>query len=138
MRSFFLILGFFTRLPVPKTSFTEERFKKGLKLMPLAGLVIGIILVLILLLLNALSVPILVRSAILVGAYIFITGGLHFDGLADTCDGVFSGRNREQSFEIMKDSRIGVFGMIGIFMAGILYFALFTGESAKCKDFGAV
>jgi adenosylcobinamide-GDP ribazoletransferase len=63
---------------------------------------------------------------VLTSAYIILTGGLHFDGLADTCDGVFSGRSREQSLEIMKDSRIGVFGMLGIFMTGLFYFALFT------------
>ena len=126
MKAFFLALGFFTRLPVPKVEFTETRYGKAMKLIPLVGLVIGVILVLVSLLITALHVPVLIRSAILMCAYIILTGALHFDGLADTCDGVFSGRTRTQSLEIMKDSRIGVFGTLGLFMAGILYFALFT------------
>ena len=126
MKSFFLMIGFFTRLPVPKVEFTEQSYQKAVKLMPLVGLVIGAILVLIVFIANLLAVPALIRGAIVLCAYIFLTGGLHFDGLADTCDGVFSGRNREQSLEIMKDSRIGVFGTLGIFMAGLFYFALFS------------
>ena len=129
MKSFFLALGFFTRLPVPKMDFSEERYARAMKLIPLVGLVIGAILVLLALLVNMLRVPDLLRGAILMCAYIILTGGLHFDGLADTCDGVFSGRSREQSLEIMKDSRIGVFGVLSLVMSGILYFALFTAAS---------
>jgi len=127
MKSFLLMIGFFTRLPVPKIEFTEEHYRRAVKLMPLVGLVIGAILVLVQLLAVALNVPVLIRGAILLCVYILLTGGLHFDGLADTCDGVFSGRTREQSLEIMKDSRIGVFGTLGIFMAGLFYFVTFNG-----------
>ena len=126
MKSFFLAIGFFTRLPVPKMEFSEERYAKAMKLIPLVGLVIGAIIVLLALFINILGAPVLVRGAVLMCAYIFLTGGLHFDGLADTCDGVFSGRSRERSLEIMKDSRIGVFGVLSLVMSGLLYFALFT------------
>jgi len=118
------MVGFLTRLPVPKTEFTEERYEKATKLMPLVGLLIGAILVLIVFIANLLMIPALVKGAIVLCAYIFITGGLHFDGLADTCDGIFSGRTREQALDIMKDSRIGVFGTLGIFLAGLFYFVL--------------
>ena len=94
-----------------------------MKLIPLVGLVVGAILVLIAVILTCLGLQPMIRGAVLTGVYFLITGGLHMDGLADTCDGVFSGRSREQSLEIMKDSRIGVFGTLGIFMAGLLYFA---------------
>ena len=124
--SFFLMIGFFTRLPVPKVEFTEERFRKSMVLMPLVGLVIGAILLLIQWLLNWIETPPIIMGAVLTGAYVFLTGGLHLEGLGDTCDGVFSGRSRERSLEIMKDSRIGVFGTLGIFMTGLMYFALFT------------
>lgn len=46
--------------------------------------------------------------------YLIITGGLHIDGLADTFDGIFSYRSKEDMLKIMKDSRIGAFGVIGI------------------------
>lgn len=47
---------------------------------------------------------------------IVITGGLHIDGLSDTADGLFSHRSRERKLEIMKDSHIGVMGMITVLM----------------------
>ena len=126
MKLFILAIGFFTRLPVSKIEYTDERYRKAVKLAPLVGLVIGAILVLIQLLTVALDVPAFIRGALILCAYIVLTGGLHFDGLADTCDGVFSGRTREKSLEIMKDSRIGVFGTLGIFMTGLFYFAMFS------------
>lgn len=46
-----------------------------------------------------------------------ITGGLHLDGLADTCDGLFSGRSLSRKLEIMKDSRTGAMGVIAIVLA---------------------
>jgi len=126
MKPFFLALGFFTRLPVPNIEAAEEHYRRAMKLAPLAGLVIGAILVLIQVLLAWLNAPGVIQAAILTFAYIFLTGGLHFDGLADTCDGIFSGKSREQSLEIMKDSRIGVFGTLGLLIAGLCYFAAFT------------
>ena len=129
------MIGFFTRLPVPKTAkdgFTDERYRKAVKLMPLVGLVIGAILTAVKLILSFVEMPAFVDGAIILCVYIFITGGLHFDGLSDTCDGVFSGRSREQSLEIMKDSRIGVFGTLGIFMAGLFYFVMFSNVPAAC------
>ncbi|MDR3365230.1 MAG: adenosylcobinamide-GDP ribazoletransferase [Clostridiales Family XIII bacterium] len=128
MKSFLLMVGFFTRLPVPQIEFTEERYRKAAKLLPLVGLAVGAILVLVSAI--GLVTPPMIRGAVLACAYIILSGGLHFDGLADTCDGVFSGRSREQSLEIMKDSRIGVFGTLGIFMVGLLYFALLTAAPA--------
>jgi len=126
MKLFFLVIGFFTRLPVPKIEYSDESYRRAVKLIPLVGLVIGGILVLAQILLIVLNVPGLIGGAILLSLYIFLTGGLHFDGLADTCDGVFSGRNREQALEIMKDSRLGVFGMLGIFVTGLFYFVLLS------------
>ena len=46
---------------------------------------------------------------IIVVSEFLLTGGLHADGLMDTSDGLFSGRERERKLEIMKDSRIGSF-----------------------------
>jgi len=54
-----------------------------------------------------------------------MTGGIHFDGLMDTCDGIFSGRSRERILEIMRDSRVGSMGvMAGIFNVMLRYSVL--------------
>ncbi|MGL5574910.1 MAG: adenosylcobinamide-GDP ribazoletransferase, partial [Sarcina sp.] len=57
----------------------------------------------------------------------WITGGLHLDGLSDSFDGLFSGRSKERILEIMKDSRIGVFGVISLITI-ILGYTIFLGE----------
>lgn len=115
MRSFLLMITFLTRIPFKYPyKYDEKDFIKGINLMPMIGLLIGIILWVI-----SFSVYYLdtfVTGLIIWTLYIWITGALHLDGLADTIDGVFSNRSRERMLEIMKDSRIGVFGVISIFL----------------------
>lgn len=53
-----------------------------------------------------------------------VTGGLHMDGLADTCDGFFSLRDKERIIEIMKDSRIGSYGTIALIIDLLLKYQL--------------
>jgi adenosylcobinamide-GDP ribazoletransferase len=57
----------------------------------------------------------LLRSALVVMTLVIVTGGLHLDGLADTCDALGAGRNRARALEILRDSRIGTFGACGLF-----------------------
>ncbi|MFB0953134.1 MAG: adenosylcobinamide-GDP ribazoletransferase, partial [Aeromonadaceae bacterium] len=56
-----------------------------------------------------------------------LTGGFHLDGLADTCDGIFSARTRERMLEIMKDSRLGTHGALGLIFT-LLLKALAVGQ----------
>lgn len=61
-----------------------------------------------------------------------LTGGLHEDGLADSADGLFGGRDREHALTIMKDSRIGSFGVIALIASfGIRSAALYALLSAQ-------
>jgi adenosylcobinamide-GDP ribazoletransferase len=60
------------------------------------------------------------HAALTIVVLIVLTGGLHEDGLADTCDAIRAGRSRERILEIMKDSRIGAYGAIAICLS-ILY-----------------
>lgn len=113
MNSFKLLLSFFTRIPVGNVDFSEEEFIKGIKYTPIVGLVIGTILLLIAGMLSN-KVDSEVRAFLIVMVYIFVTGGLHLDGLSDTCDGIFSNRSPERILEIMKDSRVGSFGVLSL------------------------
>lgn len=122
MKTFLLMLSFFTRLPCPQTEFTQERYIKGINLLPLVGLVIGAILYIVSFADRALSGPIM--GIVLYFAYIIITGGLHLDGLADSCDALFSGRDKGKMLEIMKDSRSGSFGVLGLILVSAAYIAL--------------
>jgi adenosylcobinamide-GDP ribazoletransferase len=52
-------------------------------------------------------------AAFLVAVMVIVTRGLHLDGLMDVCDGVFGGFTPERRLEIMRDSRVGAFGVVG-------------------------
>jgi len=114
MRSLILMMQFFTRIPIKiDISAKEEDFSKGIVFMPLVGLIVGLFNYGI----YSVADHFLGETLALVfwfAANIFITGGIHLDGLGDTCDGLFSARDKERILEIMKDSRIGTNGVIAI------------------------
>ncbi len=124
MRSFILMLSFFTRLPLPQTLYEESLYIKGIKYVPFIGLLMGFMLYGISFL--SLILDKQVVAVVLMLAYIMLTGALHLDGLADTCDGVFSGRNRQRILEIMRDSHIGVYGVISIGFWLLIYSILLS------------
>ncbi len=53
---------------------------------------------------------------------VFITGGLHLDGLADTSDAIFSCKSKEKMLEIMRDSRVGTFGVLALILDILIKF----------------
>jgi adenosylcobinamide-GDP ribazoletransferase len=122
LKSFVLMLGFFTRIPVPQIEYTEERYVKGIPLLPFVGAVSGGLLLCVFQLSRWLPMPVV--SLFLFLVYLLITGGLHLDGLGDSCDALFSGRDPERMLEIMKDSRSGSFGVLGLIFASAAYLVL--------------
>jgi cobalamin 5'-phosphate synthase/cobalamin synthase len=85
------------------------------KYLPAAGVLIGLILCLAFRLMNMCHVPDVLSGVILTITWLSLTGGLHFDGLMDTADGIFSHQTVERMLEIMRDSRVGNYGvMVGM------------------------
>lgn len=123
MKTFRLMLAFFTRLPVPAPPYTEERYIKGLKWIPFVGVVMGCILYALSFFGRLFDPP--VTALVLLSGYLYITGGLHLDGLADSCDGMLSGRDRDRILEIMKDSRVGSFGVLAMLFFFSFYMVMF-------------
>lgn len=112
MKSLVLIFQFLTKLPINiKIDADKKDFSKGIIWFPLVGLVIGLLLAGLYYISSLVFSTILV-SVIIVVFEIFITGGLHLDGLADSFDGLYSYRDKDRMLEIMKDSRIGANGVI--------------------------
>ncbi len=113
-------LIFFTRLPLGKiANVPPERFKRVVVYWPLVGWLTGGILAGTLWVCTRIfpmQVAVLVALIVRVG----VTGALHEDGLADFCDGFGGGTSREKILCIMKDSRIGTYGVIGL----VTYFGL--------------
>jgi adenosylcobinamide-GDP ribazoletransferase len=108
------------RLSLPK----EKELARSMAFFPLAGLVIGLLLALGYYLLSFFFPNPLVLLLI-IGLLALLTRGLHLDGFADTLDGLASGGTKEKILEVMRDSRIGAFGVIGlILLIGAKYLAL--------------
>jgi adenosylcobinamide-GDP ribazoletransferase len=107
---------------------TAPHLAVGSTYFPLVGLLLACLLWIFVLLLTPL-VPQLVLAALLVVALVILTGGLHLDGLMDSCDGLFGGRTRERKLEIMHDSSVGSFGVLGGACVLLLKFALFASVS---------
>ena len=66
------------------------------------------------------GVPALAAATLAVGFLAFATGALHEDGLADTADGFGGGRTRERKLAIMRDSRIGTYGVLALVIVSLL------------------
>lgn len=122
MNAFKIIISFFTRINVGKFDFSEDAYKQGIKWIPAIGLGIGLIQGAVYYLLR--NQAFWYRGILLTLLYLGITGGLHFDGLSDTFDGLLSYRDKEQTLEIMKDSRIGAFGALSLIGAFVMYVLL--------------
>ena len=123
-REFVTALQFLTRIRLFRDpDYDDGLFGRSVKFFPLVGLLAGSLLACVAVLTGGwLSGT--VRSTLLVTLSVFITGGLHCDGLMDSADGLFSGRSRERMLEIMKDSRVGSFGVIAIFLLLLWKWAL--------------
>lgn len=106
-------LGFLTALPVPRAGELKPgALARSLASFPLVGLLVGALLVALDLALLAV-LPVGVRAALLIVAVVALTRGLHLDGLMDCCDGLFGGFTPERRLAIMRDSRVGAFGVLG-------------------------
>ncbi len=100
--------------------------KLGSAYFPCVGLLLALLLYLIHRFFSFVQLPSLVLSALLVVALVLLTGGLHLDGLMDSCDGLLGGRTPERRMEIMRDSRVGSFGVLAGICVLLLKFALFA------------
>jgi adenosylcobinamide-GDP ribazoletransferase len=109
-----------------KEAKTQPQLVIGSAYFPLIGLVIALIACLLLVIGLALHLPPLVLAALLTVALVWLTGGLHLDGLMDTCDGLFGSSKRERRLEIMRDSHVGAFGVLGGICIVLLKFAIFA------------
>lgn len=113
---------FFTRLPLIRWAGSDTtELNQSVRYFPLVGIIVGASAALSLELANAL-LPLPVAVIISMMTTILITGGFHEDGLADALDGLGGGWSREQILMIMKDSRLGSYGALGLVLALLLKF----------------
>ncbi|MBI4318843.1 MAG: adenosylcobinamide-GDP ribazoletransferase [Chloroflexi bacterium] len=118
-----MALQFLTILPSPLRRQVDGRdLASSVAYFPLVGALLGIAFAGLDALLG-LVFPAPVQSALVVVGLILLTGGMHMDGLMDTCDGIFHQSSAARRLEIMRDSRVGAFGVIGAVCVVLLKYA---------------
>lgn len=114
---------YFTRIRVPAwVGHAPERLTGAVRYFPAVGLVVGASGAAVLWL-AAHVLPAPLPAILSTAVTVLMTGAIHEDGLADTCDGLGGGATRERALEIMKDPRIGVFGTIALILTLLLKIA---------------
>jgi adenosylcobinamide-GDP ribazoletransferase len=113
LRLFAVALQFLTRLPMPRVEVRGDDLRRASALFPLVGAVVAGIGIGVRAALESLWGGSVATVAAL-AAMIAVTGALHEDGLADTADGLWGGWNPAQRLAIMRDSRIGTYGVVAL------------------------
>lgn len=115
---------FLTRLPVPPFKHYDPQWlHQSSRHFPAVGLLVGLLCAGVFWLGSLLFTPLV--AAVLSTAFgIKLTGAFHEDGLADSCDGLGGGLTRERTLTIMKDSRLGTYGVLGLVSALLLKISL--------------
>lgn len=116
---FLTALMFFTRIPVPKAAgytYQPDYLQASSRYFPLIGWLVGGVAAVAYWLIG-LWWPVSTAVIVSMGVSILMTGAFHEDGWADVCDGFGGGFTKERVLEIMKDSRLGTYGTIGILFA---------------------
>ncbi|MFV0370281.1 MAG: adenosylcobinamide-GDP ribazoletransferase [Azonexus sp.] len=129
LEHFFAALRFFTRLPVPAwVGHSSAGLNAAARWFPAVGALIGALAALAYVLAAQLWPP-AIALLLSMAASIYLTGAFHEDGLSDTVDGLGGGWEKQRILEIMKDSRIGNYGAIALWLALSGKFALLTAQT---------
>jgi len=144
VRIFLTAIMFLTRIRVPASvDHSPEYLGQAPRYFPVVGWIVGAVSALFYLLGSRfVSTDAGVLAAMVAG--ILVTGALHEDGFADVCDGFGGGWTKEKILEIMKDSRIGAYGAIGLIALLATKFILlkalpsFTPTFSRCPAIGRI
>lgn len=125
LESIVVAFQFLTRLYLPiNVEWNTANLRRSLMWFGLVGSFIGVILAGAMTLFNRFDLIPAVSAIIILLIWIFITGGMHIDGISDMADGFFSMRDKEKTLEIMKDSHVGAFGVITIVFLLLIKFEM--------------
>src|SRR5436190_17470483 len=112
---------FLTRLPLAHGApVAKGELAQALWTAPLVGIVVGLAGAITFSVVLAWHVPLLLAAVLTLAVTTVLTGALHEDGLADVADGFGGGATRERKLEIMRDSRIGTYGVCALILSFVL------------------
>lgn len=135
------MVRFFSRLPVPALPFERDPhaapdFRTAVRMLPVASVAITLPAVLLLIAADVLGAPASVAVLLAVALNAIITGALHEDGLADCCDAL-GGRTVEARLAILKDSRLGTYGVLALLIGVSLRLACLHALLSQSTALGA-
>ena len=133
LHAFAMCQSMFCAIPCPWKLWDAEARDKMLLFLPIVGLEMGILWALLGYLIQWLVLPTLVRGLLLSAYPYFVTGFLHLDGFMDVTDAVKSCRDLERRREILKDSHVGSFAVIGVCLLVLAQFALFASADGDIR-----
>ena len=126
IRSFVIAFSTYSRIPMPQVEWSDENRKYAMCFFPLIGTAIGLLLWGWLWLCDALGIGMLLRGAVGALLPLLVTGGIHMDGFMDTSDALASWQSKERRLEILKDSHVGAFAVMGCAGYLLLHAALLS------------
>ena len=126
LHAFAMCQSMFCAIPFPGNLWDEKARGKMLLFLPVVGLEMGAIWAVLAWLCHLLNLPVLVRGLILAVYPYLAAGFIHLDGYMDVTDAVKSCRSLERRREILKDSHVGAFAVIGIVLLLIAQFAFMS------------
>ncbi len=128
-----LCVGFFTRIPAG--GITDRRLADAIWAVPAVGSLVGVVGACAFGIASWLNLPPAIAAAIALATTMLVTGCLHEDGLADVADGFGGGATRERKLEIMKDSRIGTFGVLALILTVLVRWSALAALSGSISMF---
>jgi adenosylcobinamide-GDP ribazoletransferase len=145
LRDLSLAIRFLTIYPIASFPFSnnsnqdeeedlEENFANSMAFFPLVGMLIGVLLVILRRIFYYLPVSPLIGDTLVLIVWIWLSGGLHLDGFADSVDGFLGGHNKEEVLNIMKDSCTGAKGVVALISLLLLKFVLLVEIPLFLKD----
>ena len=123
LRSMAAAFAMYSKFPAPQVEWTDSTMAWALCCFPLVGAAIGLALFAWLWLSAFLEMGTVLTAAVALLLPIALSGGIHLDGLCDTADALGSHQSRERKLDILKDARIGAFGVMVCALYLILFFA---------------
>lgn len=124
--SFKIAFAMYSKIPMPKTEWKKENMRYSMCFFPLIGIIIGLVLWAWTYSAKVFEIGSVLYGAVAVFIPIGITGGIHFDGLLDTLDALNSFQERERKLEILSDSHVGAFAVIGAICYALLSFGMWS------------
>lgn len=125
--SLIICFSMYSIIPMPKVSWENKNMSYILAFFPLVGVVVGSCFLGVFSFATSLFLNNIFSSILLLLTPIVLTGAIHFDGLIDTCDAIFSYGEKEKKLAIMSDPRTGAFGVIG----AIIYILILFGATTQ-------